>query len=427
MNIKQSLSVIGLGNLGLPLAITFAKAKIQIFAMDIDNSKIEALNAGSSPIEETGLQEAIDNLEINKYLFPTMSLQKAILESLASFIVVNTPSREDGSYNISDILKVAENIGKILSETDSFHVVVLVSTVSPQDSNKYIIPTLEQFSGKKCGIDFGFVYNPEFVALGSVIENNLHPDFRVIGESDMKSGKIVENIYKQVSQDPIVRMNIVNAELTKIALNSFLTIKISFANTIAEICNKLEGGNVDLVTKALGFDQRISSKFLKAGLGYGGPCFPRDDKAIIALANRLNTQAYLAEASNKVNNKQVPLALNLIKNKLASGHIAILGLSYKPDVPYIDKSQAFEIAKILAQDSNYKITVYDPQALHYAKEILAETVSYAKSAQEAIYQNKVDLILILTPWKDFKNLDFAEKPVINFWDYIDQSLSQTYQ
>jgi UDPglucose 6-dehydrogenase len=411
---KNTVTVIGMGHLGLPLAVTFAMSGFKVYAMDIDEKKINFLNNGKSPFQETGLEDALQNLEIGKNFIPTTNLESSIKDSIASFILVNTPSNPDGSYGLHFVESVAESLGRILKNIDFYHTIVEVSTVSPGDCLKYILPLIVSESGKICGEDFGFVHNPEFIALGSVLSDMLHPDFRIIGDFDKKSGDIVEEIYKKVSNDPILRMGINNAELVKIALNCYLTIKISFANTLGEICEKMEGGDANLVTKALGLDKRISPKFLKAGLGYGGPCFPRDDKALIALAKKLNAQAFLSEASSKVNNRQVSITMEKIRTLKNIKDITVLGLSYKPNVPYVTESQAFEITKILSEDSKYNVTVFDPQAISETKKILKTKVNYAENLETAI-NIKSDLVLVLTPWKEFENIDFKGKKVLNLW------------
>ena len=407
----KKLSVIGMGNLGLPLALVFADQNFSVYGVDIDQNKIESLKNGISPIEETGLQELLEKTKAN--FSATDNTQEAISNSIASFIVVNTPSNPDGSYSLKYLISVAKNIGQALKSTNHYHVVVGVSTVSPGDYQNEIIPILEKESGKKCGVDFGFVHNPEFVALGSVIKDNLTPDFRVLGESDEKSGKIIEEIYSSFSNSPIVKMSIINAELTKIALNCYLTIKISFANTIGEMCQNIKGGNADLVLKALGLDKRVAPKFLGAGLGYGGPCFPRDDLAMISFGKKVGAQAYLSEASQKVNSQQVAIAIKRINKIENVKSILALGLAYKPDVPYIVDSQAFDIVKELVDSEKYDITVYDPQAMDQAKSVLESKVTYAKSIEDSL-SKKYDLVLILTPWKEFKNLEYDGR-IINFW------------
>ncbi|MHA1167756.1 MAG: nucleotide sugar dehydrogenase [Candidatus Hodarchaeales archaeon] len=413
--IKNTVSVIGLGHLGLPLAISFALSDFKVIAMDIDIEKVKAINNFQSPIKETGLNEVLLLSKVQKNLRATTNMEETILNSKASFIVVNTPSNDDGSYGLNYVKKAVVDIGNAIAQSSSWHVVVLVSTVSPKDCETHVIPALESSSGKMCGKDFGFVHNPEFIALGTVLDDMLHPDFRVIGEYDKQSGDVIEEIYKQVSDDPIVRMNISDAELVKIALNCFLTVKISFANTIAEISRKLGSDKPKLVLDTLGLDKRISSKFLSPGLGYGGPCFPRDDKALVAIANSIKGQAYLSEASSKVNKRQVSLVIERIKKIQGIKTITIFGLSYKPDVPYIEESQAFEITKMLADDPDYNLTIYDPQAMDNAREVLENRVKYASSAEEAL-NSESDLILVLTPWKEFSKLDFKERNVINLWE-----------
>lgn len=412
---QEKISVIGLGHLGLPLAVTFALSDFNVVAMDINEEKIVKLKKNVSPLEETGLQEALLNPKVKNNLLPTSDIKEAVIGTKASFILVNTPSRGDGSFSLDYLVSVANSIGKELRNINYFHVVVVVSTISPKDCEDHIIPILENRSGKKCGVDFGFVHNPEFVALGSVINDMVNPDFRVIGEFDKKSGDIIEKIYRNVSNDPIVRMSVVDAELTKIALNCYLTLKISFANTLAEICQKLDKSNANLIAKTLGYDKRISPKFLKPGLGFGGPCFPRDNQAFMAIAKSLNSQSFIPEAVVKVNDRQISLALERIKKIPDVQNIVILGLSYKPNVPYITESQACEITKILAESGDYNVTIYDPQAMDYAKEILGNDVQYASSVEEAINKPS-DLILVLTPWKEFNLSELKDKRIINFWN-----------
>lgn len=411
---KNKVTVVGLGKLGLPLAITFALSNIEVGAMDINEVTIEKLKNHEAPFEETNLQESLLKENVKNNLKPTTSLSEAMSGSIATFILVNTPSKNDGSFGLKFLKSASESVAKELKKIKDYHVVVVVSTVSPTDCEDEIIPILENFSEKKCGKDFGFVHNPEFIALGSVINDMLHPDFRVIGEFDKRSGDIVEKIYQQVSDNIISRMSIVDAELVKIALNCYLTLKISFANTLGEISQRLKNSDANLVTKTLGLDKRISAKFLKPGLGYGGPCFPRDNVAFKAFAKKVGGQSYIPNAVVEVNNKQVDLAVKRVSNYKDIKDITVLGLSYKPDVPYITESQALEITKKLIDQSKYKITVYDPQAMPYAKKELFDKVIFANSLEDSI-SDDTDLVIILTPWKEFKNLDFPKKKVLDFW------------
>src|SRR5262249_32804959 len=199
-----------------------------------------------------------------------------------------------------------EAIGRALRAKQRFHLVVLTSTVMPGTTGGPVRAALEEASGKRVGQDFGLCYGPEFIALGSVIRDFLNPDFVLIGESDLRSGAMLESLYKEVCENdpPVARMNLVNAEITKLSINSYVTTKISFANMLARICEKLPEADVDVVTAALGLDSRIGTKYLKGAVSYGGPCFPRDNRAFAALARQLDAPADLPEATDPFNRAQ---------------------------------------------------------------------------------------------------------------------------
>lgn len=402
-------SIVGLGKLGLPLAVCLASKGFQVIGVDIDEERIKSINSGVSPVSETNLQEMLTRYKDS--IATTSDYGYALKNSDVTFVVVNTPSNQDGSYSVKHLEVVCREIGKVLQDKD-FHVVSVVSTVLPLTCEETLKPILEKYSGKKCGVDFGLCYSPEFIALGSVIHNFLNPDFFLIGESDPKSGQIVENIYRKISNSKIVRTSIVNAELAKIAINCFLTTKISFANTLAEVCEKLPNANANAVTSILGLDHRISAGCLKAGLGFGGPCFPRDNKAFSFLAKQLGCQSLLAEATDKVNTIQVSRVIEKVKSTLrGKGTVTVLGLSYKPNTEIVEASQSLEIAKNLSS-LGYKVKVYDPQAMNEAKLILSDSVIYCNSLEQCV--ENTDLCIIATPWKEFEHLEVSV-PVINCW------------
>ncbi len=342
----------------------------------------------------------------------TLDYDYALKNSDVTFVFTNTPSNPDGSYSTRQLESACREIGRVLRDKDVFHVVVVMSTVLPLTCEKTLKPILEEHSRKKCGVDFGLCHTPEFVALGSVIHDFLNPDFFLIGESDPKSGQIIENIFGKNSNAEVVRTSIVNAELAKIAINCFLTTKISFANTLGQVCETIPDANANIVTSILGLDHRISAGFLKAGLGYGGPCFPRDNKAFSFLAKQLGCQFWLAEATEKVNAIQVNRVIEKVKNMLGSkGAVAVLGLSYKPNTEIVESSQSLEIANNLAA-LGYEVKVYDPQAMDEAKPVLADSVAYCNSVEQCV--ENADLCIIATPWKEFEHLK-VDIPVINCW------------
>lgn len=409
--IEMNVSVIGLGKLGLPFSISLASQGFQVIGVDIDEKKITAINRGITPIKETDLQEMLNHYKDS--IIATLDYEYALSNSDVTFVIVNTPSELDGSFSTRQLEPVCRSIGKTLRDKNAFHVVVIMSTVMPLTCKKNLIPILETQSNKKCGTDFGFCYLPEFIALGRAIHDFLNPDFVLIGESDPKSGQIVEKIFKQFVSSKIMRTNIVNAEIAKIALNCFLTTKISFANTLGEICNELPKANAGIVTNILALDHRICGSYFKPGLGYGGPCFPRDNKALIYLSKQLGCQYWLAEATEKVNDIQVVKVVKEVKNRLEKKDtVAILGLSYKPNTEIVEASQALEIAKKLS-DLGYNVKVYDPQAMNEAKSIIGDSVIFCNSIHDCL--NNVDLCIVATPWKEFKNLK-VDVPVIDLWN-----------
>jgi UDPglucose 6-dehydrogenase len=271
-----------------------------------------------------------------------------------------------------------------------------------------ITAALETSSGKKCGVEFGLCYSPEFIALGSVVRNLLKPDFVLIGESDSRAGDVLSDVYRSVCDNnpPIARMNFVNAELAKISVNTFVTTKISYANMLAEICEHLPGANVDIVTSAIGLDQRIGSKYLKGATGYGGPCFPRDNVAFSRLAEMIGASAEIAQATDLINRRQAERLASLIGEHLSDGAtVGILGLAYKPDTPVIEESQGVALARFLLERGS-AVVVYDPLAMEGARTILGDRPVYANSARECAQQ--VDALVLMIPCEEFKAIEPAD-------------------
>lgn len=427
MSIK-SLSVIGIGKLGLPLAAYYAHRGCRVIGVDVNKATVEAVNAGQSPIFEPGLQDLLKNHQGR--LTATTDVKFAVEKSEITFILVPTPSEKHGGFSTKFAEEAAHNIGLALKDKRDFHIVVLTSTVMPGVTETVIKPILERASGKKCGVDFGLCYNPEFIALGSVIKDLAAPDAVLIGESDKKSGDLLAAVYKKVctNDPPVARMTPHSAELAKLALNVFVTTKISLANTFAEICEQLPGGDIDDVTKFLGLDSRIGSKYLKGGLGFGGPCFPRDNLAFIYLAKQLNKPAWLQDATHRVNHHQNERICGLIEQKLGgfkNKTVSILGITYKPNTDVVEASASLETAKELLKHGA-SLRIYDPVGNNNARRVLGtEKVIYATSVVECL--KGTQLCILATPWDEFKALipeDFIaamEKPILlDCWRFFDR-------
>jgi UDPglucose 6-dehydrogenase len=405
----KAISVFGIGKLGLPLAATAANKGYQVTGVDMNQAVVDTVNEGKSPYFEPGLSELIAKVHPN--LKATTDYGQAIRNSSVSFIVVPTPSEPDGSFSTKYVESVIHELAKELKKKSDFHVITLNSTVLPGSTERVIKDILEKETGKKCGKDFGVCYSPEFIALGSVIRDFTNPDVILIGESDPKSGSLLEAVYKEVcvNNPPIVRTTIQNAELAKISLNAYVTMKISFANTLAEMAEKLPGGDADVISKMLGFDSRIGRKYLSGSLAFGGPCFPRDNKAFAALAKRLGCQANLAVTTDDVNRHQIERAVELIENStggVKGKSIAILGLTYKVNTDVIEESAAIKIVNSLLQKSA-KVAVYDPAGMNNARKILGEKgIRYTSSPSECL--KDAEFCLLATPWDEFKQLTPAD-------------------
>jgi UDPglucose 6-dehydrogenase len=396
------ISVVGLGKLGLPMAACLASGGFQVIGVDADSTKIDAVIKGEPTIFEPGLSELLQS--VGDRLSATIDTAEAVIQSEVTFIVVPTPSDSEGGFSLRYVEAACKEIGQALRVKKSFHVIVLTSTVMPGATESAVKLVLEQSSGKECGRDFGLCYSPEFIALGSVIQDFLNPDFLLIGESDARSSEILEMVYKNVcNNDPeIARMTFINAELAKLAVNTFVTTKITFANMIARICEQLPNADVDIVTSAIGLDSRIGKKYLKGAIGYGGPCFPRDNVALTAIGNQVGASVLLAEATDTANRQEVRRLADLVISKLTvSGSVGILGLSYKPNTDVVEESQGLLLAQELI-DRGVSTVVYDPAALPEATRILDERVRIADSASACCEGS--DVIVITTPWEEFKNL-----------------------
>jgi UDPglucose 6-dehydrogenase len=386
------------------MAASFASKGFRIIGVDVNQEAIRAVNERQPHIHEPGLTEL---LKKPVELSATDDYRSAVQNSEVTFIIVPTPSLADGSFSTEYAEAAAEQIASGIKNKDVYHLVVLNSTVLPGATEGRIKPILEKVSGKKCGPDFGLCYSPEFIALGSVIQDFLNPDVVLIGESDSKSGELLEEIYKNVCDNnpPVVRMSIRSAELAKISLNAFVTMKISFANVIAELCEHLPEGDAAAVSRMLGFDSRIGRKYLSGGLAYGGPCFPRDNKAFAFFARQIGCVARLAEATDHENRHQNERVVALVKQKVGDirgKNIAILGLTYKPHTDVIEESAAIKIASALLKEGA-RLSVYDPASMGNARKVLGEKdVSYARSVKECLKDG--EFCILATPWPEFKSL-----------------------
>jgi UDPglucose 6-dehydrogenase len=408
------ISIIGMGYVGLCTAVGFASKGNKIIAVDNDPEKVNSINKALSPFHEPNLNDSLQKAIKDGYLRCIPDLKEAILNTDITFITVGTPTKADGSIDLKQIQNSTIEIGKALNKKAEYHLFVVKSTVVPCTTENLVKPLLEKHSKKHCGSDFGLCMNPEFLREGSALHDTLHPDRVIIGEYDKRSGDTLESLYQEFYSEekpPTLRTNLSTAELIKYANNAFLATKISFINTIANICERIPRADITTVAKGIGLDQRITPRFLRAGLGYGGSCFPKDVKAIIAFSNKLGYTPTILQAVEEVNENQAKRAVEKAKKELGELQgktIAILGMSFKPDTDDMREARSIPIInQLLNEGAN--VTAYDPVAVSNAKSIFGDKIKYASSAIECL--KNTDCCIIVTEWQEFKKLkpeDFTQ-------------------
>lgn len=410
-----NISIIGAGYVGLCTAVGFASKNYKVAIVEQNMQKVNSINNAVPPFYEPGLEELLRRVVREKNLKCTSDYEEAILNSQTTFITVGTPSLPDGSINLQYIKNSSCKIGEALAKKKKYHLVVVKSTVTPSTTNDVVKVLIEKHSKKKCGSDFGLCVNPEFLVEGAALNGVLNPDRIVIGEYDKKSGDLLEALYKDFYGEkipPIIRTNFQNAELIKYANNAFLAMKVSYINQIANLCQRIPGADVEVVAKGIGLDKRIGPLFLKAGLGWGGSCFPKDLRALLKFSRSKGTALPLTEATINVNETQPLKAINLAEKLLGTlkaKKVAILGLAFKPQTDDMRGAVSIKIVEELLR-RKAKIAVYDPAALENAKKIFDNKVKYCKTISECI--SEAECAIIVTEWPDFSKLkpeDFISK------------------
>ena len=395
----MKIAVIGTGYVGLVTGTCFAETGNHVSCIDIDTNKIKKLNAGTITIYEPGLAPLFQrNLNQNR-LFFTTDLAKGIKGAEIIFLALPTPPEEDGSADLRYVLKVASELGKLL---DQYSVVVDKSTVPVGTAAK-----VHKVIAKKTKVPFDVVSNPEFLREGVAVNDFMKPDRVVIGTTSSKAKAIMQQLYAPFVRqgNPIVFMDIKSAELTKYAANAFLATKITFMNEIANLCTLL-GADVDAVRQGIGTDTRIGKRFLFAGTGYGGSCFPKDVQALSKSAQEVAYDFDMLKAVIKVNNQQKTKLIDPIESYLRSlkdKTIAIWGLAFKPYTDDIREAPALANIKILLE-KGVRLRVYDPEAMNNVKELIGDQIYYAKNQYDAL--EGADALMIMTEWPVFRTPDF---------------------
>jgi len=402
----MKIAVVGTGYVGLVTGTCFAESGVDVTCVDNDREKIKALQKGSVPIYEPGLEDMIRRNVAKKRLSFTTRLRDALAGSEVVFIAVGTPPGEDGSADLSHVLSVAGEIGSLISD---YIVVVTKSTVPAGTSVKIRKVIKDHLSERKLRISFDVASNPEFLKEGAAVEDFLRPERIVIGIDNEKTGEIMKRLYMPfvLNNHPIIFMDILSAEITKYAANAMLATRISFINEIANLCDIL-GADINQVRKGIGADSRIGGKFLYPGSGYGGSCFPKDVKAIIKTAHENGYELKVIKAVEQANQYQKDVIFKKIhkhfEGSLGKKSFGVWGLSFKPKTDDIrESSSVYLIEKLLGEGASVK--AYDPAAMNEAKKKFGRKISFASDPYETL--KGADAMVLMTEWSEFHLPDFS--------------------
>lgn len=396
----MKVAVVGTGYVGLVTGTCLAETGNDVICVDIDAAKVQKMKDGEVPIYEPGLEALFErNIKQGRLSFTT-NLKEAIKDSLYIFLALPTPPGEDGSADLSYVLGVAEELGKIMTD---YKVIIDKSTV-PVGTAEKVRAAIE----KNSTVDFDVVSNPEFLREGFAIDDFMKPDRVVVGVSSQKAQDHMDHLYRPFVRqgNPIIFMDEKSAELTKYAANAFLATKITFMNEIANVC-ELVGADVDKVRIGIGSDERIGKRFLFPGIGYGGSCFPKDVQALVKSSNEVNYEFKILDSVMEINQKQKTILIPRIKsqfnNDLKGKKIAVWGLAFKPNTDDIREAPAlYNIEELLAAGA--EITAFDPEAMDNVRGVLGDKINYAKDQYEAL--EGADALLICTEWQVFRTPKF---------------------
>ena len=413
-----NITVVGLGKLGLPLAALLARAGHKVLAYDRSSALIGSLTNGRFHSSEPNLMGLLT--ESKDFIDYTDKIEGAFQSTDAVFIIVPTPSETDGQFSNDSII---EFISKLNPKTFANKKIVfnIVSTVMPGSSEGIIKSTLEMALNMKVGNNLGLCYNPEFIALGSVVKDMQEPDMHLLGQSSNWAGDTIEEILNSIVLKPVPcrRMNLTEAELVKIAVNNFVTMKISFANILFQAAVKLGNVDIDTVTESLGLDSRIGTKYLRGSVPYGGPCFPRDTRALTALFSRIGVDADLSIATELVNDNHVKFIINHLQKSFNGAKvIGIVGASYKNGTAVIEESAGISIARELLT-KNFRVIIWDDEDVTLPVDITNEV--HLEDTFSSLV-TKSDYIVISRPFSDindiYSTLNEQSKPFTDLWRQI---------
>lgn len=398
----MKITIVGTGYVGLVTGTCFAETGNHVICVDIDEQKVKNLSSGHITIYEPGLEKLFErNLSEERLKFTT-DLSLGIQESEIIFLALPTPPGEDGSADLSYVLGVAEKIGPLLNR---YKVIVNKSTVPVGTVSK-----VRHAIGKNAKVEFDVISNPEFLREGVAVEDFMKPERVVIGTQSQRAREIMGELYEPFVRqgNPILFMDEASSELTKYAANSFLATKISFMNEIANICERV-GADVDMIRRGMGSDSRIGKRFLFAGIGYGGSCFPKDVHALVMSSNKADYKFKILNAVMEVNQAQktflIPKIKSYYKNNLKGKHFALWGLAFKPNTDDIREAPSLYIIEKLLE-AGATITAFDPEAMENVKQSIGNSICYADNEYDCL--RDADALIIATEWSSFRTPDFEK-------------------
>lgn len=402
----MKITIVGTGYVGLVTGTCFSEVGIDVTCVDIDKSKIQNLKSGIIPIYEPGLEEMVQrNTEKNRLHFTT-DIRESLKDCEVIFIAVGTPPDEDGSADLKYVIGVAGDIGKYMN---NYLLVVTKSTVPVGTASLVRNAISEELKKRNLDIPFDVASNPEFLKEGAAVDDFLKPDRIVVGLESERAEEIMKRLYKPFTLNghPVIFMDITSAEMTKYAANSMLATKISFMNDIANLC-EIVGANINMVRKGIGSDSRIGNKFIYPGVGYGGSCFPKDVKALIKTARDYKYNLRVLQSVEEVNDDQKRVMFRKITShfngNLSGKTIALWGLSFKPHTDDMREAPALVLIEALTEQG-VNIKAYDPVAMHEAKRILGDQITYASGQYDAL--DGADALLMVTEWPEFRFPDWS--------------------
>lgn len=398
----MKIAVIGTGYVGLVTGTCFAETGNEVTCVDIDADKVNRLKNGEITIYEPGLEKLfLRNLKEERLQFTT-ELEAGVKDAVLIFLALPTPPGENGSADLKAVLKVAEDLGKLIKE---YKVIVNKSTVPVGTAEKVHAAVSKNYKG-----EFDVVSNPEFLREGVAVEDFMKPDRVVIGTVSERAKKIIGDLYAPFVRqgNPVIYMDVKSAELTKYAANAFLATKITFMNEIAQLCERF-GADVDMIRKGIGSDGRIGKRFLFSGIGYGGSCFPKDVKALVHSSDEVKYDFKILNAVMQVNEKQKLHLVSRIKkyfrDDLKGKRFALWGLAFKPNTDDIREAPALEIIQELLK-LGASINAFDPEAMKNVKALLGDAITYAENQYDCL--KGADALIIATEWNEFRTPDFSK-------------------